>query len=33
MTTLTTLEATASLEEAIAAIERDGGVVIKDFSA
>jgi ectoine hydroxylase-related dioxygenase (phytanoyl-CoA dioxygenase family) len=31
MSTLTTLESTASLEEAIAIVERDGGVIIKDF--
>ena len=31
MTTLTTLDASASLEEAIAVVERDGGVIIKDF--
>jgi ectoine hydroxylase-related dioxygenase (phytanoyl-CoA dioxygenase family) len=31
MSTLTTLESTASLEEAIAVVERDGGVIIKDF--
>lgn len=31
MSTLTTLEPTASLEEAIAVVERDGGVIIKDF--
>lgn len=31
MSTLTTLESTASLEEAIAVAERDGGVIIKDF--
>jgi ectoine hydroxylase-related dioxygenase (phytanoyl-CoA dioxygenase family) len=31
MSTLTTLESTASVEEAIAIVERDGGVIIKDF--
>jgi ectoine hydroxylase-related dioxygenase (phytanoyl-CoA dioxygenase family) len=31
MRTLTTLEPTAALEEAIAVVERDGGVIIKDF--
>jgi ectoine hydroxylase-related dioxygenase (phytanoyl-CoA dioxygenase family) len=31
MTGLTTLEPTASVEEAVAVIERDGGVIIKDF--
>jgi ectoine hydroxylase-related dioxygenase (phytanoyl-CoA dioxygenase family) len=31
MTTLTTLEPTATLEEAIAVVERDGGVIVKDF--
>lgn len=31
MTTLTTLPATATLEEAIAVIERDGGVILEDF--
>ena len=31
METLTTLESGASLEQAIAVIERDGGVILKDF--
>jgi ectoine hydroxylase-related dioxygenase (phytanoyl-CoA dioxygenase family) len=31
MTTLTTLDATCSTEEAIAVVERDGGVIIRDF--
>lgn len=31
MTALTTLDPTASVEEAIAVVERDGGVVIRDF--
>jgi len=31
MATLTTLDASCSTEEAIAVIERDGGVIIKDF--
>jgi hypothetical protein len=31
MTTLSTLEPTATLEEALAVIERDGGVIIEDF--
>jgi ectoine hydroxylase-related dioxygenase (phytanoyl-CoA dioxygenase family) len=31
MTTLTTLEPTASVEEVAAVIERDGGVIIRDF--
>ncbi|WGY02858.1 phytanoyl-CoA dioxygenase family protein [Nocardioides sp. QY071] len=31
MTTLTTLDATAPLGEAIAVVERDGGVIIRDF--
>ncbi|WP_051277182.1 phytanoyl-CoA dioxygenase family protein [Marmoricola sp. URHB0036] len=31
MSTLTTLDPTASIEEAIAVVERDGGVIIRDF--
>ncbi|MFF8844050.1 phytanoyl-CoA dioxygenase family protein [Streptomyces sp. NPDC015127] len=31
MATLTTLDATCSTEEAIAVVERDGGVIIRDF--
>jgi ectoine hydroxylase-related dioxygenase (phytanoyl-CoA dioxygenase family) len=31
MTSLTTLESTTSVEEAITVVERDGGVIIKDF--
>jgi ectoine hydroxylase-related dioxygenase (phytanoyl-CoA dioxygenase family) len=31
MTDLTTLDATCTLEEAIAVVERDGGVIIRDF--
>lgn len=31
MTTLTTLEATSTIEEAVAVVERDGGVIVRDF--
>ena len=31
MTTLTTLDATCTPDEAIAVVERDGGVIIRDF--
>jgi ectoine hydroxylase-related dioxygenase (phytanoyl-CoA dioxygenase family) len=31
MSTLTTLDATATIEEAVAVVERDGGVIIRDF--
>jgi ectoine hydroxylase-related dioxygenase (phytanoyl-CoA dioxygenase family) len=31
MTNLTTLDATCTIEEAIAVVERDGGVIIRDF--
>jgi ectoine hydroxylase-related dioxygenase (phytanoyl-CoA dioxygenase family) len=31
MNTLTTLDATATIDEAIAVVERDGGVIIRDF--
>ena len=31
MSTLTTLDATSTVEEAIAVVERDGGVIIRDF--
>jgi hypothetical protein len=31
MTTLTTLDPSCTIEEAVAVIERDGGVILKDF--